>query len=129
MNRVERSMPEKKKILVVEDEFFLADIIRARLEFLGYEVSLAENGEEGLKILREERFDLIIMDAMMPVMDGYEATRQIRADARLKSIPICFLSARALPQDRERANEVGANDYLIKPFEIDRLVAMVKKWT
>lgn len=123
-------MAEKlhKTVLIVEDEFFLAETIRARLEFLGYDVAYAENGEEALKLLRETRVDLVIMDVMMPVMDGYTATEKIKDDEKLKKIPVVFLTARAREEDRERAMASGADDYLAKPFRSEELMSMVEKW-
>lgn len=117
-----------KKILIVEDEFYLAETIKARLEYAGYEVATAENGAEGLKFLGQGKPDLILMDVMMPVMDGWEATRRIKADPKLKQIPVIFLTARAQHEDHIKAHEVGGDDYLSKPFEADELMAMIKKW-
>ncbi len=119
---------EKKKILVAEDEYFLAETIKARLEFMGYEVVCVEDGVEALKVLKETRIHLVVMDYMMPLMDGIEATRQIKMDPKLRNIPIIFLSARARPEDQEKARKVGANDYLVKPFESQALISLIEKW-
>ncbi|MBI5299402.1 MAG: response regulator [Deltaproteobacteria bacterium] len=117
-----------KTILIVEDEFFLAETIRARLEFLGYDVAYAENGLEALQLLEITHIDLILMDVMMPVMDGYAATERIKADEKLKKIPVIFLTARAGEEDKKRAFETGADDYLAKPFRSEDLIAMIEKW-
>lgn len=121
-------MANKKKIMIVEDQFFLAEMIRTRLEFLGYEVVYAEHGARALELLQKEPVDLIIMDVMMPVMDGIEATKRIRADSKLKAIPIIFLTARARSEDRQQVLEAGGSDYLAKPFESGQLTTMVEKW-
>lgn len=121
-------MAEKKKILIVEDEFYLAETIKARLEYQGYEVLYAENGAEALKLLASTPVDLVLMDVMMPVMDGWEATRRIKADPKLKALPVIFLTARAQHEDHIKAHEVGGDDYLSKPFESEELLDIIKKW-
>lgn len=121
-------MVDKKKIMIVEDQFFLAEMIRTRLEFLGYATVYAEHGARALEILQKEPVDLVIMDVMMPVMDGIEATKRIRADNKLKSIPIVFLTARARSEDRQQVMDAGGSDYLAKPFESGQLTALVEKW-
>lgn len=117
-----------KKVMIVEDQFFLAEMIRTRMEFLGYKTIYAEHGARALELLQKEPVDLVIMDVMMPVMDGIEATKRIRADRQLKDIPIIFLTARARAEDRQQAMEAGATDYIAKPFESSQLVSMVEKW-
>lgn len=124
---------KKKKILIVDDEFFLAETIRYRLEAEGYEVLYAENGAEALKILSGKPesghpVDLILMDYLMPVMDGVEATKKIKADPHLKGIPVVFLTALSRQQDRDRSAQSGADDYIIKPFEMSDLLQIIKKW-
>lgn len=121
-------MADKKKIMIVEDQFFLAEMIRTRLEFLGYETAYAENGARALEVLQKEAVDLIIMDVMMPVMDGLEATKRIRTDNKLKDIPVIFLTARARSEDRQQVLDAGGSDYLAKPFESGQLTALVEKW-
>lgn len=119
---------KKKKILIVEDEFFLAETIRARLEHQGYEISYADNGAEALALLEKTPVDLILMDVTMPVMDGWEATKKIRSHPKLKEIPVIFLTARAQHEDHLKAHEAGGSDYLSKPFESDELLRVVEKW-
>lgn len=121
-------MSDKNKIMIVEDQFFLAEMIRTRLEFLGYESVYAENGARALELLQKDPVDLIIMDVMMPVMDGIEATKRIRTDNKLKDIPILFLTARARSEDRQQVLDAGGSDYLAKPFESGQLTALVEKW-
>lgn len=118
----------RKKILIVEDEFYLADVIKDRLNFWGYDCAIAENGQEALEWLKQEPFDLVLMDVIMPVMDGWEATKRIKGDEKLKKIPVVFLTARARHEDHLKAHEVGGADYLSKPFETDELKQMISKW-
>lgn len=119
---------KKQTIMVVEDQFFLAEMIRARLEFLGYNVLYAENGAKALEVLGQNSVDLMIMDVMMPVMDGLEAARQIRSQEKWQKMPIIFLTARAREEDKQQVLTVGGNDYLAKPFESVQLVELVQKW-
>lgn len=117
-----------KKILIVEDEYFLAEIIRSRLTAEGYEAFVAEDGETAIEFLRKEKVDLVLMDVMMPGMNGWETTRRIKEVEALKSIPVVFLTALGRHEDHMKAHEVGGQDYLMKPFEMDDLIRIVKKW-
>ena len=119
---------QNKRILVVEDEYFLAEMLKMRFESLGYAVSCAENGAEALRVMETTPVNLIIMDLMMPVMDGIEATRQIKKNSKWKNIPILFLTARARPEDEKACYEGGADDYIAKPFETEILLSKVAKW-
>lgn len=118
----------KGRILLVDDEIALAEVLGDRLQFSGYEVRCVENGLEALKILETESIDLILMDYMMPVMDGVETTKAVRSRDAWKKIPVVFLTARSRPEDRQRALEAGASDYLVKPFEVDTLMKTIEKW-
>ncbi|MBI2083795.1 MAG: response regulator [Deltaproteobacteria bacterium] len=120
---------KKGRILIVDDEIFLVETLKDRLEFVGYEVLTAENGAEALtKLQAPHPVDLILMDCMMPVMDGLQATQLIKGHEKLKKIPVIFLTARARKEDREEAFRAGADDYLAKPFETDDLLKMIEKW-
>lgn len=119
---------KKKNILIVEDDFFLAQMLKDRFEFEGYAVSLAENGDAGLKLMEENLPDLVTMDILMPVMDGLTATRRIKAENKWKSIPIIVLTAKARKEDETAALEAGASDYLAKPFQANDLMEKIKKW-
>lgn len=114
-----------KKILVVEDAHSLRKDILEMLGFEGFEAFGAENGLIGVERAREQLPDLIICDIMMPEMDGYEAMRLIRKDPRFVGLPIIALTAKAMKGDRERCLEAGASDYLPKPIESDRLLALL----
>jgi CheY-like chemotaxis protein len=121
-------MAKPKTILIVDDEYFLAEIIKVRLESIGYDTFTAENGVQALECLKKEKIDLVLMDVMMPIMDGWNATQAIKADESLKHIPVIMLTALGRHQDHLKADEVGADDYVTKPFEAADLVEKIKKW-
>jgi diguanylate cyclase (GGDEF)-like protein len=115
-----------QRILVVEDHPINQQVVKAQLEQLGLQVELADDGAEGVARLRSEAFDLVLMDIQMPVMDGYQATREIR---RFDSdIPIIALTAAALVEDRDKALAAGMNDHLGKPFTGQQLFACLQRW-
>jgi two-component system, cell cycle response regulator DivK len=115
------------KILVVEDVEFNRDLIVQLLED-DYEVLTAADGAEGIRLAEQERPDLILMDLSLPVIDGWEATRRIKADEALKGIPIIALSAHAMRGDEEKARQSGCDDYLSKPLDEDLLFAKLAKF-
>lgn len=103
--------------------------LSSALEQKGATVVVARNGIEALAKLREhDDVDLVLMDVMMPEMDGYEATRQIRQQARWNNLPIIAVTAKAMKDDQERCREAGANDYLAKPIDLDRLFSLIRVW-
>lgn len=110
------------KILLVEDNEMNRDMLSRRLSKKGFEVLLAVNGEEAVNLARSERPDLVIMDMSLPVMDGWEATRRIRADQDIGGMPVVGLSAHAMAGDREKGLEAGCNDYDTKPVDFQRLL-------
>ncbi len=115
-----------KKILYVEDNDDNAYMLRQRLQRRGYEVILASDGKEGIAVAQKERPNLIVMDLAMPVLDGWEAARQIRNSPATASIPIVALSSHAMPGDREKALAVGCDDYDTKPVKFSRLLAKIE---
>ena len=115
-----------KKILVVEDVDVNRDLVVQLLED-EYEVIEAANGEEAVALAEKERPDLILMDLSLPVMDGWEATRQIKSKKELASVPIIALTAHAMKGDEEKAKEAGCNDYMPKPLDEEELFAKVAK--
>ena len=125
---VSETPKKKKKILLVEDNEDSIYIIQFFLNRLGYEVIIAENGEIGIKKSLEHQPDLILMDMMMPVMDGYQASKSIKANEKTKMIPIIALTAHVSEEDRARTLDHGCDDYLPKPIEFDQLGALIKRW-
>lgn len=117
-----------KKILVVDDEKDLVKTIVFRLEANGYKALTAYDGEEGLKKARTEKPDLIILDLMLPNIDGYKVCETLKSDEAYSSIPIIILSARAQYEDIEMTKKVGANAYITKPFEPSALLAKIKQF-
>lgn len=109
------------KILLVEDNEMNRDMLSRRLGRKGYDVLIAMDGEEGVKMAQEELPDLILMDMSLPVVDGWEATRRIKAMPELRRIPIIGLSAHAMAGDREKAMAAGCDDYDTKPVDFPRL--------
>jgi len=92
-------------------------------------VVMADNGKLALeKLAREKDIDLVVIDIMMPVMDGYEAMRAIRAQQRFEKLPIIALTAKAMPEDRAKCLDAGANDYLTKPIDVDKLLSLMRVW-
>ena len=118
---------DKKKILVVDDEPDFRMMIRARLEANGYEVSEAEDGAIGLQKARDTKPDLIILDVMMPKMDGYKVARLLKFDERHRNIPIILLTARSQQNDRETGMEVGGDAYLTKPYKPEEMLETVTR--
>ena len=113
------------KILVVDDDEMNRDMLSRRLLRKGFEVVLAVNGAEAIDKALSDRPELILMDLSMPVLDGYEATRRLKAEAMTSSIPIIGLSAHAMVGDREKALAAGCDDYDTKPVELPRLLGKV----
>ena len=114
------------KILIAEDERDIRDLVAFTLRFAGHEVVAAANGEEAVQLAPKENPDLILMDVRMPRMTGYEACRIIKAEPKLKDIPIVFLSAKGQESEIQTGLEVGAEEYLLKPFAPDQLTERVK---
>ena len=114
------------KILLVEDNEMNRDMLSRRLERRGYEVILAADGEEGVARAKAEAPDLVLMDMSLPVVDGWEATRQLKAAPETKSIPIVALTAHAMSGDREKALEAGCDDFDTKPIDLPRLLEKVQ---
>ena len=125
---------EGRRILIVEDDvrniYSLTNILEPR----GALVEIARNGQEAIDMLDRsaadgaQKIDLVLMDVMMPVMDGLTATRTLRADARWRKLPIITLTAKAMPDDQQRCIDAGANDYMSKPLDVDKLLSLVRVW-
>lgn len=116
------------KVLIVEDNEMNRDMLSRRLERRGYEVLVAIDGETGVEMARTLSPDLILMDMSLPGLDGWEATRLLKADPKFAKTPIIGLSAHAMSSDREKAINAGCDDYDTKPVELNRLLGKVEKW-
>jgi two-component system, cell cycle response regulator DivK len=117
-----------KRILVVEDQEDNRQILRDLLTSVGYEVIQAENGEEGLATAARERPDLILMDIQLPLLDGYEVTRRIKADPALRAIPIIAITSYALSGDEGKARGAGCDAYVTKPYSTRALLAKIREY-
>ena len=115
-------------ILVVEDNEMNRDMLSRRLQRKGYDVILAADGAEGVSKARSEAPDLILMDMSLPVIDGWEATRQIKAADETQAIPVIALTAHAMAGDREKALQAGCDDYDTKPVELKRLLGKIESF-
>ena len=115
-------------ILIVEDEPDNQEILRAVVEeLLGYRALLAEDGKSAIRIIREEKPALVLMDMLIPVMNGFETIRLIRNGNATRHIPVIALTALGRPVDRQRAIDSGADDYISKPFDLEKLMAMIER--
>jgi DNA-binding response OmpR family regulator len=117
-------MSEKIKILYVEDDVTLSFVTRDNLQLYGYEIDYGEDGVEGLKLFKENHYDLCILDVMLPRMDGYELALKIRKINQ--EIPIIFLTAKSRSEDKIHGLRIGADDYITKPFSIEELVLKIE---
>jgi CheY-like chemotaxis protein len=113
-------------ILIVEDNELNRDMLSRRLQRRGYEVLLAVDGEDGLDVARANTPDLVLMDMSLPTVDGWEATRRLKADEVLRHIPVIALTAHAMANDRDKALAAGCDDYDTKPIELPRLLAKME---
>jgi DNA-binding response OmpR family regulator len=117
-----------KKILIVDDEADLVETVRFPLEMEGFNVLVSYNGEDALNQARKEKPDLIILDLMLPKLDGYKVCRLLKFDERYKHIPILMLTAKTQEKDKILGMETGADEYITKPFEMDDLMKKVKAY-
>ena len=115
---------DRGRLLVVDDEIFLRDAVAASLRFLGFEVATAENGTETLRLARSGRFDLLVLDVMLPDVDGFEVVRRLRRDG--SKVPVIFLTARDTRADKVTGLTLGGDDYLTKPFGLEELAARIR---
>jgi CheY-like chemotaxis protein len=118
-----------KRILVVDDDHRNSFALSALLEPKGASIAIARNGREAVDYVRANPdVDLVLMDIMMPEMDGLEATRELRNDAALATVPIIALTAKAMADDRQTCLDAGANDYIAKPLDVDKLLSLAQLW-
>jgi len=111
-------------LLVVDDEPFLRDAVAASLRFLGFDVTAADNGTDALRLARDGRFDLLVLDVMLPGLDGFEVVRRLRRDG--SRVPVIFLTARDTQADKVTGLTIGGDDYLTKPFGLEELAARIR---
>ena len=114
------------KILLVEDNEMNRDMLSRRLARKGFEVAIAVDGRQGVEMAQAAAYDVILMDMSLPEIDGWDATRQLRAAPATKSVPIIALTAHAMSGDREKAIEAGCDDYDTKPIELERLLGKIQ---
>ena len=117
-----------KKILIVDDEEDIIEILQFVLEAQGYECITAMDGEEGLRLAKEILPDLIILDVMMPKINGYKISRLLKYDAKYKNIPILMITARSQEEDKNIGEETGVDEYITKPFQVDYVLQKVKSY-
>jgi CheY-like chemotaxis protein len=114
------------RILLVEDNEMNRDMLSRRLERKGFEVALAMDGQEGVELAASEAPDLVLMDMSLPVLDGWEATRRLKASSATRHIPVIALTAHAMSSDREKAMDAGCDDYDTKPIDLPRLLGKIE---
>jgi CheY-like chemotaxis protein len=118
----------RKRVLVVDDDPLVVKILRDPLERAGYDVNVASHGLEALKKVKEKRPDLIILDILMPLLDGFKVARLLKFDKRFKDIPIIVLTSRATEGERKMGEQVGANEFLYKPFRLPQVLDVVQRY-
>ena len=111
-----------QRVLLVEDNEMNRDMLSRRLRKKGFEVDMATDGAQGVEMARRGGYDIVLMDMSLPVIDGWEATRRLRAEPETRDVPIIALTAHAMAGDRDKAMDAGCNDYDTKPVEIERLL-------
>lgn len=114
------------KILIVDDEEHIVELLKFNLEVKGYKVLCAYDGVDGFNLAKEEKPDLVLLDLMLPGIDGIEVCRRMKSDSELKKTPVIMLTAKNLEQDKIKGLEIGADDYMTKPFSVKELMARVK---
>jgi len=120
-------MKSMARILLVEDNEMNRDMLSRRLARQGHDVVVAVDGAEGIEKARAEKPDIVLMDMSLPILDGWEATRRIRADAETAALPVIALTAHAMNSDREQALAAGCDDYDTKPIELERLLEKIDR--
>jgi two-component system OmpR family response regulator len=118
------STEPRPKVLVVDDEPYIADLLSTGLSFVGFDVRTASGGQEALTLVREWRPDALVLDVMMPGVDGFEVTRRLRAEGR--GVPVLFLTAKDSVEDKVTGLTIGGDDYVTKPFSLEEVVARVR---
>ncbi|MFH1943899.1 MAG: response regulator [bacterium] len=128
VDEIGKQVDVKKQILVVDDDPLVVKVLRGPLERAGYEVEVAYHGLEALRRVNEHRPDLIILDILMPLLDGFKVARLLKFDKRFKDIPIIVLTSRATEGERKMGEQVGANEFIYKPFRLPRILEMIQSY-
>lgn len=118
---------KKPRILIVDDDPVIVRLLQINFRLEGYEVDTASRGEEALQRVREHLPDVVVLDVMMPGLDGWEVCRQLKENPKVSHIPVIFLSARAQDEDRQRGYALGVDEYVTKPFDPAHLVEIVRR--
>lgn len=116
------------RVLIVEDNELNRDMLSRRLQRRGYDILVATDGEQGVELARSEPVDVVLMDMSLPGLDGWEATKLLKADAATAKLPVIALTAHAMSSDREKAMESGCDDYDTKPVDLVRLLGKIENW-
>jgi two-component system, OmpR family, alkaline phosphatase synthesis response regulator PhoP len=123
-----QSSDGKKQVLVVDDDPMVVKVLRDSLERVGYRVRTAYHGLEALQVVKDQRPDLIILDILMPMLDGFKVARILKFDKRFQSIPIVVLTSRATEGERKMGQQVGADEFLFKPFRLPQVLDVVNRY-
>ncbi|MEE9316426.1 MAG: response regulator [bacterium] len=121
-------MTDKKQLLLVEDDLYSSETLKFALEAKGHEVIMVTNGRDALNLVREKPPQLVILDIMIPKMDGYHLCRLLKFDARFKHIPIIIVSAKIQDADKQLGLACGGNEYVTKPYDINNLINLVERY-
>ncbi|MEJ2626937.1 MAG: response regulator [bacterium] len=124
----ERIKITKKEILIVDDDPLVIKLLQAPLQKAGYQVKVADQGLKALDMVKKNPPDLILLDILMPMLDGFKVTRLLKFDRRFKDIPIIVLTSRATEGERKMGEQVGANEFLYKPFRLNQILKVVRKY-
>jgi len=117
-----------KKVLIVDDDPRNIFALKLTLKSRGYQVESSMNAQLAFQILKDSEIDIILMDMMMPEMDGYETTKKIRENVKWKNLPVIAVTAKAMAGDREKCIQAGASDYISKPVDTDQLISLMRIW-
>ena len=126
--REREALLEGRRVLIVEDDVRNIFALTAALEPKGMKIEIARNGREALEVLARQPIDMVLMDVMMPEMDGIAATREIRKQPQFQRLPVIALTAKAMKDDQEKCLESGANDYIAKPLDVSKLLSLMRVW-
>ncbi|AZA51448.1 response regulator [Chryseobacterium carnipullorum] len=118
-----------KKILIVDDDPRNIFALKLTLKSRGYQIESCTMAQEAIQILKEQAIDIVLMDMMMPEMDGYEAIRMMRNTPSMSEIPVIAVTAQAMPEDRQKCIDAGAQDYVSKPIDVDQLMTAIEKFS